>query len=98
MIPKAPCGGAIEHKQTFFLDIFHVDIAFGDCVLVGGFRYSLIFADQATRYNWVFGLKDLSSVSILAAFHLFQADAGSYAQFAGVIVKPNLLGQRFRNI
>ncbi len=32
-IPKAPS----------FLDVVHIDIAFGDCVLVGGFRYSLIF-------------------------------------------------------
>jgi hypothetical protein len=78
-IPKAPCGGAIDCKQSLFLDVVHVDIAFGDCVLVGGFRHSLIFADQATHYNWVFGLKDLSDDSILAAFHLFQADASSYA-------------------
>ncbi len=76
-IPKAPRGGAIDREQSFFLDIVHVDIAFGDCVLVGGFRYSLIFADQATRYNWVFGLKDLSSVSILAAFRFLRAGAGS---------------------
>ncbi len=78
-IPKAPWGGAINHKQSFYLDIVHVDIAFGDCVLVGSFWYSLMFVDQATHYNWVFGLKDLLSASILAAFCLFCADAGSYA-------------------
>jgi hypothetical protein len=37
-----------------------MDIAFGDCVSVGGFRYALILVDRATRYNWVYGLKDLS--------------------------------------
>ncbi len=79
-IPKAPCGGAIDREQSFFLDVVHVNIAFGDCVLEGGFRYSLIFADQATCYNWMFGLKDLSDDLILAAFHLFRADAGSYAR------------------
>ncbi len=47
---------------------------------MGGFRYSLVFVDQATRYNWVFGLKDLLSASILVAFRLFCADAGSYAR------------------
>jgi hypothetical protein len=79
-IPKAPRGSDIlDRKLSLFLDIVHINIAFGDCVLVGGFRYSLIFADQATHYNWVFSLKDLSSVLILAAFRLFQADAGSYA-------------------
>jgi hypothetical protein len=78
-IPKAPRGGAIDRKQSFYLDIAHVDIAFGDCILVGGFWYSLVFVDQATRFNWVFGLKDLLSASILAAFRLFRTDAGSYA-------------------
>jgi hypothetical protein len=77
-IPKAPWGGAIDRKQSFYLDIVHVNIAFGDCVSAGGFRYSLVFVDQATRYNWVFGLKDLLSASILVAFCLFRADAGSY--------------------
>jgi hypothetical protein len=76
-IPKAPRGGAIDRKQSFYLHIVHIDITFGDCVLVGGFWYSLVFVDQATRYNWVFGLKDLSSASIFAAFRLFRADAGS---------------------
>jgi hypothetical protein len=61
MILKATQGGAIDHEQSFYLNIIHVDIAFGDCILVGGFRYSLVFIYQATRYTWVFGLKDLSS-------------------------------------
>ena len=67
-IPKAPRGGAIPREQSFYLDIVHVDIAFGDCVSTGGFQYSLVFVDQATCYNWVFGLKDLSNVSIISAF------------------------------
>jgi hypothetical protein len=67
-------------QKSFFLYIVHVNIAFGDCVSVGGFQYSLIFVDRTTRYNWVFGLKDLSKESILSAFYLFRADAGSYAR------------------
>jgi hypothetical protein len=59
-IPKAPRGKAINREQYFYLDIVHVDIAFGDCISTGGFRYSLVFVDCATRYNWVFGLKDIS--------------------------------------
>ncbi len=57
-IPKAPRGGSINWEDSFFLDVVHVDIAFGDCVSMGGFRYALIFVNWATRYNWVFGLKD----------------------------------------
>jgi hypothetical protein len=79
-LPKAPRGGSIDCEKSFFLDIIHVDIAFGDCVSVGGFRYSLIFVNRATRYNWIFGLNDLSKESILLAFRLFWADAESYAR------------------
>ncbi len=71
-IPKAPRGSAIDRKKIFFLDIIHVDIAFGDCVLVGGFRYSLIFVNRATHYNWVFwsqgsfqGIDSLRFLSLL---------------------------------
>ena len=95
-IPKAPRGGAIDREQSFYLGIVHVDIAFGDCVSTGGFRYSLVFVDCATRYNWVFGLKDLSSSSILAAFRLFRADAGSYARCFRCDCDTKLFGTKIR--
>ncbi len=79
LIPKVACGRPITREQSFFLDHVNVDIAFGDCISVGGFCYALIFVDRSTRYNWVFGLKDLLADSILTAFRLFWADAGSYA-------------------
>ena len=78
-IPKAQCGGAIDRTHSCFLDIVHLDIVFGDCVSVGGFRYTLVLVDRATCYNWVYGLKDLSADSILLALRNFKADAGSYA-------------------
>jgi len=55
-------------------------IAFCNCVAPGGFRYALIFIDRITWYNWVFGLKDLSSNAILAAFRLFHVDVGLLAR------------------
>jgi hypothetical protein len=39
-----------------------------------------LFVNPATRYNWVFGLKDLSSGSILFAFCLFWGVVGLYAK------------------
>ncbi len=96
MIPKAPRGGAIDRKQSFYLDIVHIDIAFGDCISVGGFWYSLVFVDQATHYNWVFGLKDLSSASILVAFCLFCVDAGSYAWCFWCNCDAKLFGTKIR--
>ncbi len=78
-IPKAKQGGNIDQTKSYFLDVVHVDIAFGDCVLVGGVCYALILVDRATCYNWVYGLKDLLSDSILSARCNFKADTGSYA-------------------
>jgi hypothetical protein len=78
-IPKAKQGGDIDQTKSYFLDVVHVDIAFGDCVLVGFFCYILILVDRATRYNWLYGLKDLLSDSILSALQYFNADARSYA-------------------
>jgi hypothetical protein len=44
-ILKAPRGKPIDHLPSKYLDIVHVDIAFGDCVSIGGFKYTLIFVD-----------------------------------------------------
>ncbi len=63
-----------------YLDAVHMDIAFGDCVSIGGFRYALILVDRTTRYNWSFGLKDLTSANIISALRLFKASAGSLAR------------------
>jgi hypothetical protein len=57
-----------------------MDVAFRDCVSVGGFCYALILVDRATRYNWMFGLKTLSSADIISALCLFQAMAGLLAR------------------
>jgi hypothetical protein len=78
-IPKAKKGGTLDRTKYHYLDAVHVDIAFGDCISVGGFRYALILVDQATHYNWTFGLKDLSSLSIISVLRLFWASAGSLA-------------------
>ncbi len=58
-IPKAKQGGALDHTKYHYLKAVHMDIAFGDCISIGGFCYALILVDHATRYNWSFGLKDL---------------------------------------
>jgi hypothetical protein len=74
-----------------------MDIVFGDCVSVGGFCYALVLVDQAARYNWVYGLKDLSADSILLALHNFKADAGSYARCFHSDCNPKLFEKRIRD-
>ncbi len=75
-IRKANSSGPVDRTKYEYLDAVHMDITF---VLVGGFLYTLILVDQATRYNLVFGLKNLSSHSILSAIQFFQSSAGSLA-------------------
>ena len=44
-IPKAPQGKPTDQLPSKYLDVVHVNIAFGNCLLVGGFKYALIFFD-----------------------------------------------------
>jgi hypothetical protein len=78
-IPKAKRGGTLDRMMYLYLDAVHMDIAFGDCVAVSCYRYALILVDCATRYNWTFGLKTLSSANIILALCLFRATAGCLA-------------------
>ena len=50
-IPKAPRGELVGRTPSRYLDIVHIDIAFGDCMSVSGFKYALIFVDRATHFN-----------------------------------------------
>ncbi len=78
-IPKAPRGKAIDRHQAEYLNIVQVNIAFGDCVSVGRFKFALIFVDRATHYNWMFGLKLLQHCNVRAAFLAFRNKAGVFA-------------------
>ncbi len=78
-IPKAPHCKLIDQMRSYYLDIVHVDIAFGDCASVGGYKYASVFVNHATRYNWTFGLKSLEHDDIIAAFLAFRDEAGSLA-------------------
>jgi hypothetical protein len=70
----------LNARNRKYLDAVHMDIAFGDCLSVGGFRYALSLVDQATRYKWAFGLQSFLSDAILSAIRLFWAVAGSLAR------------------
>ena len=79
-IRKANSGGPLHWTKYKYLDAMHVDIAFGGCLSIGGFCYALNMVNQATRYNWVFGLKNLLSDSILSAIRLFCSAASSLSR------------------
>jgi hypothetical protein len=71
IIPKAKRGLLLNWTSYCYLDAVHMDIAFGNCLSVGGFQYALILVVRVTRYNWTFCLKSLSSEHIFGALHLF---------------------------
>jgi hypothetical protein len=79
-IPKAKQGSLLNCTKYHYLDAVHMDIAFSDCVSVGGYCYPLILVDRAMQYNWTFGLKTLSSADIISALHFFRAAAGLLAR------------------
>ncbi len=47
-IPKAKQGGLLNCTKYHYLDAVHMDIAFSNCVSVGGYCYALILVDRAT--------------------------------------------------
>ena len=96
-IPEAPRGKAINRTSSKYLDVVHLDIAFGDCMLVGRFEYALIFVDRATRFNWCFGLKSLSHDDIIATFLAFRAEAGSLAEQFRCDCDEKLFGSHTRS-
>ena len=71
-IPKAPRGKAIDRLPAKYLNIVHVDIAFGDCISIGGYKFALIFVDRATRYNWTFGLNPSNTTTFNPHFLPFK--------------------------
>ena len=74
-ISNPPKGQPIKRHRRY-LDKVHLDIVFGDCVSLGGFRYALILVDVATRYCWIYGLTSVTSSAIIHALESFRAEAG----------------------
>ncbi len=95
-IPKAPRDKASNRTTSKKLDIVHLDIAFGDCMSIGGFKYALIFVDRATCFNWCFGLKSLHYDDIIAAFLVFHSKAGSLARQFQCDCDEKLFGSHVR--
>ena len=93
-IPKAARGKSINRLPSKYLNIVHVDIAFGDWVSVRGYKFALIFVDQATHYNWTFGLKSLQHNDIQAAFFAFRNKAGALAHQFQCNCDEKLFGSR----
>jgi hypothetical protein len=51
-----------------------------------------VFIDQATRYNWTFGLKTLTSANIIKAFNLFKVKARGFTKMFCTDCNEKLFG------
>jgi hypothetical protein len=97
-ILKAPRGKAINLLPSKYLNIVHVNIVFGDCVSIGGFKFTLIFVDHTMRCNWTFGLKSLHHIGIQVSFFAFQDEVGSLARQFRCDCNEKLFGSPVRSI
>jgi hypothetical protein len=95
--PKAPRGKAIDQLPAKYLNIVHADIAFGVCVSVSGYKFTFIFVDRATRYNWSLGLKSLQHNNIQSTFLAFQDEAGALARQFRCDCNEKLFGSAVRS-
>eukprot|EP00956_Cyclotella_meneghiniana_P020999 scaffold37679_cov76-Cyclotella_meneghiniana.AAC.13 len=71
-----PDKGKPLTKPRKYLDKVHMDIVFGDCLSLGGYRYALLLVDVATRYCWIYGMQALTSNEIISCFEQFVSAAG----------------------
>ena len=63
-------------KPNSLGSIVHMDIGYGDCISVGGFRYTLLFVDRATSRGYLYGLKSLTQKELLDIFDQLFLDMG----------------------
>jgi hypothetical protein len=68
-----------------YSDVWHIDIGYGPCSAIGGYKYTLMAVDKRTRYKLVYGLKNLTS-SLLASIQQFIVDCK---------IKPKLIRTDF---
>ena len=68
-------GKALPLSERY-LDKVRLDIIYGNLISKLGFCFALLLIDHATKYIWVYGLKNLQSDCMIDAFEQFRADTG----------------------
>ena len=75
-MPKQKRNTTPLEKPNTLGSIVHMDIGYGDCVSVGGFRYTILFVDRATSRGYLYGLKSLIQEEIIENFDQLFLDMG----------------------
>ena len=68
-----------------------MDIGYGNCIAIGGSRYTIMLVDHATRFRWIYGLKSLTHSHIIAALELFHSDASMIPETFYTDFDPKLI-------
>ena len=71
-----------------------MDMIFGDCVALGGYRYGFLLVDVATCYAWFYGLTSLAADAIIGSLEEFKADAGGVPRRSHSDFYKKLIGGR----
>ena len=80
-----------SNSNLQYSNIWHVDIGYRPCTSIGGICYSIMFVDKATRYKFVFGMKNLNT-SILQAVKKFINKCGEKPKLICTDFDPKLFG------
>lgn len=90
----------LQHKSKVpktFSEIWHMDIGYGPCTGIGGYRYCLLLVDKYSRYKYVYGLKNLTT-SITKAINQFLTDVKIKPQVIRTDFDPKLMGGKVKQI
>jgi deoxyuridine 5'-triphosphate nucleotidohydrolase len=72
-------------------DVWHVDIGFGPCSSIGGYKYTFLAVDRRSRYKIIYGLKNLKS-SLYEAMQSFLRDCGPKPQLIRTDFDHKIMG------
>ena len=87
-----PNKGKPIKKRRKFLNKVQMDIVFGDCMALDGYRYALIIVHVATHYTWLYGMQTVLSADIVLALESFKSDAGAYPKTFHTDFDQKLIG------
>ena len=63
-----------------FLEKVHIEIIFGDCISLGGFRKKRLLVEVTTRSYWIYGIKTTISKDVINTLEQLQEDIGGLPQ------------------
>jgi len=76
-IKKARSNKTPVERPEKFLEVVHCNIGFGDCKSIcNGALYCLTLVDRATRYSWIYPLKNLHHESLKLTFQQWLINCG----------------------